>query len=137
MTVVYVSVVWAAMSGLLYALMRRDHQTDNDRLVAMIATDRAHHRDSLERLMVLHEQTTERLCRPHPDLTELVALVDRLCQRIQAPEQAVVEHAMQMPLPPMPQVIEMDDDDRHFETKEQMAEREMDEEAQAMRSMLA
>lgn len=108
--------------------------------------------DRVDRLLESHQRAAERqeaafaVERAHieaarakaaPDLTELVALIDRLCQRVQAPEQAVVEHAMAQPLPPMPQVIEMDDDDAHWEAKEQMAEREMmaelREQAQAMR----
>ncbi len=133
MTTLWVSLGWAAAFLLLYALTR----PDDDKLYALLASERAAHREHTDRLMALTERALEQTNRPHPDIAELVALTDRLCQRIQAPEAAVIEHQMQMPLPPMPQVIDMDDDQAHWESKEQMAEREMTEEAQAMRSVLA
>lgn len=66
---------------------------------------------------------------PHPDIAQLVALVDRLCQRLQAPDHAVVEHAQAQPLPPMPQAVLPDDDEGWHRaqalTKEQLAEQAM------------
>jgi hypothetical protein len=49
-----------------------------------------------------------------------------LLQRIQAPEQAVIQHALNAPVPPSPPSILADDDEDHWEaqlTKEQLAER--------------
>lgn len=66
-----------------------------------------------------------------PDLCEMVALVDRLCQRIQAPEVAIAEHASGVwsQDDALPSVDMFDDDDFH-ESKEDLAER-LDREAQA------
>lgn len=61
---------------------------------------------------------------PHPDLALLIASNDRLAQRIQAPEYAVVEHAQTQALPPLPQAVEMDDDERHWQTRDELAENE-------------
>lgn len=58
-----------------------------------------------------------------PDLMEMVGLVDRLCQRVQAPAVAVAEHAMMAAPAYVPQHVPVDDDDAHWESKEQLAER--------------
>lgn len=137
MTAIWVSVVWAVFLGGLLFAQARSHGRQLVRVLSLAETDRVEQRERTERLLSLVEATQAHASKPHPDVAELVALVDRLCQRIQAPEQAVVEHAMAQPLPPLPMAIEMDDDEGHWESKEQMAEREMAEEQQAMRSMLA
>lgn len=49
-----------------------------------------------------------------------------LLQRIQAPEQAIVQHALNAPIPPSPPTVPVDDDEAYWEsrlTKEQLAER--------------
>jgi hypothetical protein len=75
-------------------------------------------------LEVRHQSTViEAVARAgSPDLCEMVALVDRLCQRIQAPEAAVMEHAAQGAVY-APQHVPLDDDQQFFESKEQLAER--------------
>jgi len=58
-----------------------------------------------------------------PDLENLIALVDRLCQRVQAPDLAVTEHAFK-DTPPSPRAVPFDDDEAFYEaqlTKEQLA----------------
>lgn len=60
---------------------------------------------------------------PSPDLTALIALVENLCQRIQAPDMAAAVHATQgQPLEAPPAVSIFDDSD-HWESKEEMAAR--------------
>lgn len=54
-----------------------------------------------------------------------------LLQRIQAPEQAIVQHALSAPVPPSPPSILADDDEDHWEaqlTKEQLAEQAFNQE---------
>lgn len=58
-----------------------------------------------------------------PDLTTMTELVDRLCQRLQAPEVAVAEHANAAFTGTPPQHVPMDDDEAWFESKEELAER--------------
>ena len=88
-------------------------------ILAMVLLLCDRHERELEALHVLHDQhARERADQirlladlathagssdPHPDLTQLISLVDRLCQRVQAPDVAVTEHAMTMPVGPMPQ----------------------------------
>jgi hypothetical protein len=62
-----------------------------------------------------------------PDLRELVECIDRLCQRIQAPEVAIAEHAAMVPVADPPQAVSMFDDDDHWAamnrlTKEELAD---------------
>jgi rubrerythrin len=68
------------------------------------------------------------LAQKNPDLEQLIGLIDRQMQRIQAPAQAVVDHSVaQMPesLP----AVGFDDDDAFWKSreldKEQLAEAEM------------
>lgn len=65
---------------------------------------------------------------------EHTALVERLLQRVQAPEQAVMEHAMAQPLPSPPAVIPDDDGDfwESRMSKEELAEALMQQERQAV-----
>lgn len=55
-----------------------------------------------------------------PDLCEMVALVDRLCQRVQAPQAAVAEHAAGVFS--APQHVPMDDDSAYHQSKEELAD---------------
>jgi hypothetical protein len=57
-----------------------------------------------------------------PDLRELVELIDRLCQRVQAPEYAVAQHAQQAMAQDVPQAVSMFDDEEHWASKEELAE---------------
>lgn len=58
-----------------------------------------------------------------PDLTEMVALTDRLCQRLQAPMVAVGEHDAQVAGLFAPPAVPMDDDAAHWESKDDLARR--------------
>lgn len=49
-----------------------------------------------------------------PDLRELVECIDRLCQRVQAPEVAIAEHAAMVPVSAPPQAVSMFDDEDHW-----------------------
>jgi hypothetical protein len=62
-----------------------------------------------------------------PDLRELVECIGRLCQRVQAPEVAIAEHASSVPSQFSPQAVSMFDDDDHWAasaglTKEELAD---------------
>lgn len=58
-----------------------------------------------------------------PDLTEMVALTDRLCQRLQAPMVAVGEHDVATMGVFAPPAVPMDDDEAHWESKDDLARR--------------
>jgi hypothetical protein len=58
-----------------------------------------------------------------PDLREMTELVDRLCQRIQAPQVAVAEHAGRQFPTDIPMHVPMDNDEEYWESKEELAER--------------
>ena len=64
-----------------------------------------------------------------PDIRQLIALVDRLCQRVQAPQTAVLEHReREAPAPTAqyaPPAVEPDDDEGYWEAKERLAEQMM------------
>lgn len=90
-----------------------------------------------------HEQRIDRLVKyaldsraPHPDTAALIVLVENLCQRVQAPAQAVIDHSTQMAtLPPLPLAVLDGDDDAHWqalEDKDRLAERVMAEEIEAL-----
>ena len=66
-------------------------------------------------------QTARILERQSPDLEAMVALVDRLCQRVQAPEIAVMQHDQggEQWAPP---AVGFDDDEGFALSKEQLAE---------------
>lgn len=57
-----------------------------------------------------------------PDLRELVECIDRLCQRVQAPDVAVATHAQGMVPVEVPQAVSMFDDEDHWTSKESLAE---------------
>jgi hypothetical protein len=63
-----------------------------------------------------------------PDLTALIALIERQNQRIQAPEVAVAQHAAQDMPADLPQHVSTEDDDGFWKTKEQLADDEYDQE---------
>jgi hypothetical protein len=63
-----------------------------------------------------------------PDLTALIELVDRLCQRVQAPERAINEHTQGVVVPESPPAVDMFDDEEYWEPKENLAEREFEAE---------
>lgn len=66
-------------------------------------------------------QTARLLETASPDLTQLVALVDRLCQRVQAPDVAVTQHAAQGGEQWAPPAIGFDDDEAFMQSKEDLA----------------
>jgi uncharacterized iron-regulated membrane protein len=66
--------------------------------------------------------------KPNPDTTALIALIERMAQRIQAPEQAVIDHALQTELPPTPTAVMPDDDQGFWESREDLAARAMTDE---------
>lgn len=72
-----------------------------------------------------HNLTRELLDARSPDLEQLIALTDRLCQRIQAPELAVLEHQQAGPAL-TPPAVGFDDDEAfhaaHGLTTEQLAD---------------
>jgi hypothetical protein len=81
-----------------------------------------------------HEQRIDSLLRaqqrdratPNPDTAALTATVENLCQRIQAPQQAVIDHALAQPVGPQPTVPLPDDDNAFWvgqETREELADR--------------
>lgn len=95
--------------GLIWLLDRRHTQA----LEANRVEHDQHARELMAVLEQLNGQTSllaARVREPHPDLSELTGIIDRLCQRVQAPEQAVIDHSVMQPLPPMPQPALPDDD---------------------------
>lgn len=52
-----------------------------------------------------------------------VVLIQSLCQRIQAPEIAVAQHGQSVDVGYAPPAVAPDDDESHWEAKEQLAER--------------
>lgn len=83
------------------------------------------------------ELVRELVALKNPDLEQLLVTVENLCQRIQAPEQAVVDHVLQVQ-PMSPPAVPMDDDDAFWKAqelpKEQLAEVEMQAELEALRA---
>lgn len=115
------------LTALIYRAQVHDRRVD--RLVALAAQATGRHTEQVNHLISLH--TSER-ANTHPDLEALIRLVENLCQRIQAPEQAVIDHSIASPEGPQPQFIGGDDDDAywaHQESKEELAERIEAEEA--------
>lgn len=89
-----------------------------------------------------HEQRIDTLLRlgqrdratPNPDTAALIALTENLCQRIQAPQQAVIDHTVQQTVTPdmVPPAVPPDDDKAFWDnrplSKEALAEILMAEE---------
>lgn len=94
---IWLIVVLLAFQGILVCLMLREH------------------RHALEVIESVAKAGS-------PDLRELIELVDRLCQRVQAPEYAVAEHAQHAMAQDVPQAVSMFDDDEHWASKEDLAE---------------
>ena len=83
-----------------------------------------------------HEQRIDTLLRlgqreratPNPDTLALIALTENLCQRIQAPEQAVIDHSIAAPVTPdmIPAAVNPDVDADYWDklgpSKERLAE---------------
>lgn len=67
-----------------------------------------------------------------PGTEALIALCDRLCQRLQAPQAAVLEyHQSQVPsAEEAPRAVHPDSDDDYWEARETLADRLMAEEMQ-------
>lgn len=88
-----------------------------------------HHDQRIDRLLVLHQQERAQTT---PDLAALITLVENLCQRVQAPEQAVIDHSTQTDVAPGPAAVnpELDQSywDAHGPTKEELADAEFERE---------
>lgn len=69
-----------------------------------------------------HAQNLQRvLAQKNPDLEQLIALIDRQMQRIQAPAQAVMDHSVGLAAP-SPPAIPFDDDDAFNESRQMSKE---------------
>lgn len=121
----------AALIALLWALQRTHRQEIRTIHGLLELQDQQRNRD-LERIDNLLRAQHTHMSQPHPDLSALIDLTDRLCQRIQAPQQAVIDHALQQPVPPVPQTVLPHDDNAYWETqnvpKDELAEKLMAEE---------
>lgn len=96
----------------------RAHSETVMQLLAAQDMERQDHRNQLRALV--EEHSAERRV-AHPDLSEMVALIDRVCQRLQAPEQAVIEHAIgDHPSPP---AVPPDDDIAYWEAQKAMLDK--------------
>lgn len=93
----YLAAILLASQGVLVCLMLREH------------------RHALEVIESVAKSGS-------PDLRELIGLVDRLCQRVQAPGYAVAEHAQHAMTQDAPQAVSMFDDEEHWASKEDLAE---------------
>lgn len=81
-------------------------------LVYVLFARERDHQNALGDLMDLyrHERAQDALT-ARAERRELREQIDRLCQRIQAPEQAVIDHSIVQPLPSPPAVMAEDDED--------------------------
>lgn len=93
------------------------HQAHIDQLTALLASERETHQARIDDLL---EHVHQIAGQASPDLTELIALVDRLCQRLQAPEQAIVDHQIQQVDLPTPPAVQPDDDQGYWEAMERI-----------------
>ena len=70
--------------------------------------------------------------RPDPDMQALIALVDRLCQRVQAPQAAILEHdEKERALRDdeyAPPAVSPDDDEGYWASRDKLAELMMEKE---------
>lgn len=65
-----------------------------------------------------HTRQVDTLITNQADTTQaFIHQIDRLCQRLQAPEQAVIEHAVHAFTETPPEPVAMDDDTAHWEAK--------------------
>lgn len=105
---VYVAAAQLVLIVGLIRLLDRNHKAEVQTIYALISDQDQERQQTLALFADLNAAAASR--DPHPDLTEMVGIVDRLCQRVQAPMAAVTEHSMAQPLPPMPQPALPDDD---------------------------
>lgn len=133
-----------ALALILAAALVLQHHKDRAYQHAIDRLIRAHDEQRTE-LEANHQASLAQLADvlkpvPHPDIKELIGLVDRLCQRVQAPEHAIVEHAQAQPLPPMPAAVLPDDDEGWHQahalsaqllSKEDLAEQAFEQELSA------
>lgn len=118
-------------------------------LAAAWLQDRRDKRHADERARLLEVAHTEReamACRMHdervaaanaqaqttPDLTAFIALVENLCQRLQAPKAAITQHQMESAPLFAPPAVLPDDDEGYWQarglTKEELADQVMKQE---------
>lgn len=75
--------------------------------------------------LLICERAWERR-RADPDTVALIATIDRLCQRIQAPHAAVLEHDERVRAPRSdeyaPPAVSPDDDDAYWASRDKLAE---------------
>jgi hypothetical protein len=116
----------AAVIAVLVWLIHNAHRKEIETIHGLLDLQDTQRTGDLERIDNLLRAQHAAMAAPHPDLTALIDLVDRLCQRIQAPEQAVIEHSIQQPLPDVPPTVRPDDDRGYWEalnlSKEDLAE---------------
>lgn len=71
---------------------------------------------------------------PDPNLLELIAQNDRLCQRLQAPQAAILEHDEQVRQTRTeefaPPAVEPDDDEAYWASRDRLAELLMERETE-------
>lgn len=96
-----------------------------------------HHQHQIDRDRWQHQLDTllTAATRPpvqHPDIAALISLTDRLCQRIQAPEQAVIDHSVAQPITPdmIPQAVNPELDDEYWDSR-QISKEDLAEQAAA------
>lgn len=69
---------------------------------------------------------------PDPAVVELIGLCDRLCQRLQAPQAAVIEHdekvRERLPAEYAPPAVPPDDDEAFWASRDKLAELAMQQE---------
>ncbi len=112
MTVVYVTLAWTCLlAGVVYAWAAtiRAHEQRVDDLLQYAYAERVQATSGF--LAAISESAQHD---PHPDLAALVDLVDRLCQRLQAPETAIVDHQLSQQMPYMPQAVNPEGPDDEF-----------------------
>jgi len=83
-------------------------------------------------LFVMYERRFDRLVAAtqteHPDMSMLIDLVDRLCQRVQAPQAAIIEHSAGVMPGYAPASVSTESDEDYWRaqlSKEELAERMM------------
>lgn len=65
---------------------------------------------------------------PNPDVEQLIALVDRLCVRIQAPQRSAIEGLNEPVAHQSPVAVNPELDDEYWESREALADRLMGQE---------
>jgi len=108
---------WAA-TMVTFVLSGYRHDQRLDRLTTLLISERAS--SDQRTIQLLNQHATDRT-KPNPDTTALIALVERMAQRIQAPTEAVVEHQLAAPLPDSPPAIPFDNDQAFWEAQEPLS----------------